>query len=53
MSRRESISSGNATYGYKVFWTVIDELNSKNPPKPATIELIQRKFPQLHGDGMV
>lgn len=44
---REYISSGIATYGYKRFWTIIDELNSKNPPKPATIELIRRKFPQL------
>ncbi len=50
---REYISSGIATYGYKRFWTIIDELNSKNPPKPATIELIRRKFPQLQGDGMV
>lgn len=46
----EYISSGIATYCPKVFWTVIDEINSKNPPNPATLELIRRKFPQLQGD---
>lgn len=53
--RRESeyISSGIATYCYKGGWTFIDELNSKDPPKPATLELIRRKFPQLQGNGMI
>jgi hypothetical protein len=44
---REYISSRIATYGYKGFWTIIDELNRKYPPKPVTMELIRRKFPQL------
>ena len=42
----EYIRSGIATYGYKKFWAIIDELN-KQPFKPYRINLIRRKFPQL------
>ena len=40
------ISSGIATYGYKGFWTLIDELN-KQPMKPVTLPLIRRTFPSI------
>lgn len=42
----EYIRSGIATYGYKKFWAIIDELN-KQPIKPYRIKLIRRTFPQL------
>ncbi len=40
------ISSGIATYGYKGFWTIIDELN-KQPFKPYRIKLIVTKNSEI------
>lgn len=41
------IREGIEKYGHDGFWKMVEELNRKYPPKPASLPLIRRQFPKL------